>query len=450
MSSSIAGRFGFAADRAPLVTLLFFLTPFLTAVSPRFSPFMLLFLSAAIIGRAIRRGIGWRELIEPNPALLALTAFVLYALLSALWAANPQAAVFSSALFLVATLLAVACLTALAKLQAHEVERAARAFLAGSLCGAVFVLIELLTNGMFARSTMNWISAFRPDRFKHMRVSGEFVKRINISEFNQNVAILAFQLWAGLLALFALERGRRLAILAFLYFFTLAIPIAVSRHDSSQVGIVLGLAVLALAWKWPRQVVNGLAAIWCLGFVLVLPLDFLAYRAELHQADWLPSSARARIIIWEYTAERVLERPVLGIGADSTARRRDPRVAPPQRPKGFVYQRTTGAHAHNAFLQTWYELGLVGAILFAIAGAAVAFRILLLPRGAQPFAAATFVTFAAVASFAWSIWQVWLVSALALVPIYLGLAAAAYRNRPSEPVSHEESPAARCRGTQAR
>jgi hypothetical protein len=29
------------------------------------------------------------------------------------------------------------------------------------------------------------------------------------------------------------------------------------------------------------------------------------------------------------------------------------------------------------------------------------------------------------------------------VPIYLGLAVAAYRNRASEPVSHEESPAAR-------
>jgi O-antigen ligase len=344
-------------------------------------------------------------------------------------------AVLSSALFLVATLLAVASLTSFAKLQDHEVARAAKAFLAGSLCGAVFVLIELLTNGVFTRSTMNWISAFRPDRFKHMRVSGDFVKRINISEFNQNVAVLAFQLWAGLLLLFARESGRRLVILAFLYFFTLAIPIGISRHDSSQVGIILGLAVLALAWKWPRQAVTGLATAWCLGFVLVLPLDFLAYRAELHQADWLPRSARARIVIWEYTAERVLERPLLGIGADSTARKREPRAAPPEQPKGLVYRRTTGAHAHNAFLQTWYELGLVGAILFAIAGAAVALRILLLPKVAQPFVAAAFITFAAVATFAWSIWQVWLVSALALVPIYFGLGAAACRNRPSETVS---------------
>jgi O-antigen ligase len=32
----------------------------------------------------------------------------------------------------------------------------------------------------------------------------------------------------------------------------------------------------------------------------------------------LPSSFRARVIIWEYTTERVLEHPWLGIGAASS------------------------------------------------------------------------------------------------------------------------------------
>jgi hypothetical protein len=47
--------------------------------------------------------------------------------------------------------------------------------------------------------------------------------------------------------------------------------------------------------------------------------------------------------------------------------------------EGFVY---TGRHAHDLFLQTWYELGVVGALLMAIA---VALSISRLPFEAQPF-----------------------------------------------------------------
>ncbi len=443
MPPSAADRFSLLKCRAPLVTGLFFLAPLLTAMSPRFSPFMLILLAASLIGLALRRGVSWRELVQPNQALIALLAVSLYAALSALWAADPEAALSKSALLLSTTLAVCASLTALTRLDAEETALAAKAFIAGSLCAGVFVLVELLSNGMLTRFLINWVSLFRPDRFKHMKVSDGFVKRINISEFNQHVAVLAFQLWAGLLAIFALERGRRRTIIALLYFFTLAVPIAVSKHDSSQVGIVAGAAVLALAWTWPRQVIAGLAAIWCLGFLLVLPLDFLAFRAELHQADWLPRSARARIIIWEYTAEQVLHGPIIGIGADSTPALKDKSPEPAEQPEGFVYKRTTGQHAHNIFLQAWYELGVIGALLFAIAGAAAALRIRAAPRQAQPFFAAAFITFVSVAAFAWGIWQVWLIAAVAFTPIYLWLGAEALARNGAKRVSSEESLAAR-------
>jgi O-antigen ligase len=169
-----------------------------------------------------------------------------------------------------------------------------------------------------------------------------------------------------------------------------------------------------------------LAALWCLGFVLILPSAFLAYKADLHLATWVPKSARARMIIWEFTAERVLERPWHGIGAGSTPALRVPRGEAEQ-PEGFVYPRTTGAHAHNLFLQTWYELGLVGAILVAIAGALLVLRISLLPVEAQPFAAATFTVFLATVSTSWGMWQAWLVCGVGLMLLYLLIAARAAR-----------------------
>jgi O-antigen ligase len=212
-----------------------------------------------------------------------------------------------------------------------------------------------------------------------------------------------------------------------LFFLALAVPIAISEHDSSQVGLIASLLIFALTWVRPSAVARGLALAWCLGFVLVIPLDFLAFKADLHKADWLPKSARARIIIWEYTAERVLDNPWLGIGADSTPAVKAKAVDAPDKPEGFVFRRTTGQHAHNLFLQSWYELGLFGTILAAVAGAAAALRILLLPPAAQPYGAACFTLFAVIAAFAWGMWQVWLVCAIGLLPLYLLMPAALLR-----------------------
>jgi O-antigen ligase len=141
-------------------------------------------------------------------------------------------------------------------------------------------------------------------------------------------------------------------------------------------------------------------------------------------------SARARIIIWEYTAERVLEKPWLGVGADSTPAMIVKPKNPSERPKGFVIRRTSGQHAHNLFLQSWYELGVLGVILAALAGAAVALRILLLPAAAQAYGAASFTMVAVIAAFAWGMWQVWLICAVGLLPLYLLMPSALLRPPP--------------------
>src|SRR5262249_7442412 len=77
------------------------------------------------------------------------------------------------------------------------------------------------------------------------------------------------------------------------------------------------------------------------------------------------SATVASAISYPTTAEQVLDKPWLGIGADSTPALKAERTTPPEQPEGFVIKRTTGQHAHNLFLQTWYELGVFGVILVA-------------------------------------------------------------------------------------
>jgi O-antigen ligase len=330
-----------------------------------------------------------------------------YVLLGALWAGKPSAAVEKSALLLAVTLIAFAASRAIAAVDEPQLSQASRAFAVGAFIGALFVLFELLTDGAITR----------------LVTKGRWFET---AELRQSTALLAFHLWPALLALSAVAGRARRATWIGLLVVAISVPILLSDRMSSQVALVSSLIVFPLAYIWRRAVVHVLAALWCLGFVLILPAAFLAYKADLHLATWVPKAAQARMIIWEFTAERVLERPWLGIGAGSTPALRVPwREA--EQPEGFVYPRTTGAHAHNLFLQTWYELGLAGAILVAIAGALLVLRIPLLPIEAQPFAAATFTVFLATVSTSWGMWQTWLVCGVGLMLLYLLIAARAAR-----------------------
>jgi O-antigen ligase len=248
---------------------------------------------------------------------------------------------------------------------------------------------------------------------------------IRLSKLDQNVNLALFHLWPALLALTALSGPRR-ALAWTLVIATTFVVIALSEHDSSQLALIVSTLVVMLALTWRAPVIRALAILWCAALIFVLPASFTAYESGWHLSEWLPKSARARVILWQYTAERTLERPLLGVDVDSTPKLREQQRARfgREKPEGFVYPRTMGHHAHNIYLQSWYELGAVGALLFAVAGASVALLVLLLPAAAQPFAAGAFAAFGIVGAFAWGMWQSWFMCAVALLPIYVRVATA--------------------------
>jgi len=191
MSSSAAGGNGRRFHGGPLIPILFFITPLFTAASPRLAPFLLPIVAVVLMIAALRRGLPWRDLLKPNAALVALVAVAAYAGLSAIWAADPEAALSKCALLLATTLVVFAASVAIPTLDADQIRRAPQAFVAGALCAAGFVAIELLTDGAITRATMNTFPSFRPERPKHVTIHHDWVTKINLSEFNQDIAILA-------------------------------------------------------------------------------------------------------------------------------------------------------------------------------------------------------------------------------------------------------------------
>ena len=88
-----------------------------------------------------------------------------------------------------------------------------------------------------------------------------------------------------------------------------------------------------------------------------------------------------------------------------------------------VYDRRPGQHAHNMFLQSWFELGLMGVALIMWTGIAVLRSVAHLAPRAQPFALGLFASFFLTQSFAWGMWQSWYLSTIALTSALLWLIA---------------------------
>ncbi|ODR99968.1 hypothetical protein AUC68_02345 [Methyloceanibacter methanicus] len=143
--------------------------------------------------------------------------------------------------------------------------------------------------------------------------------------------------------------------------------------------------------------------------------------------------------LWAYTAEHVPAKPLLGIGGSSTRKidqspaNRQMQWRKKRKTEGFGWH--AGTHAHNAFLQTWYELGAVGVILFVATGSAVILSLYRLPRGTQRFALAQVAALFAIGAFAWGMWQGWLMALTGLAALYVSLAVNVHRAGQAEMAS---------------
>lgn len=186
---------------------------------------------------------------------------------------------------------------------------------------------------------------------------------------------------------------------------------------SARVGFILGLAVYALARWRPGVARRVLVVLTLAGPLLSIPIALFLRRLDLVRAEWLPFSFRHRVEIWDVAARRILERPVLGWGLDSSPYIPDEGQVSLFHPESHLIP----LHPHNIFLQTLMELGVVGAVLYAALGLALLWGTRALPRWAQPTALAMYMGGLAVGCFAYGAWQTWWLSGVLLSLIFLRL-----------------------------
>ena len=348
---------------------------------------------------------------------IALAVFIAYLFINATWAPDRPAG-FAKAAGVLGLTAAVFLIAASYCLRSDSDARVlAKSALIGLLIGAAFLLIELGFDEPIMRFVNNHIVQLLDITPKKAKVVHGEVTHLSAFILNRNVTSLVLLLIPALLFTLALTAGtaRRVGLVALVA--ATATCVLVSESGTSVVAFFVGALVLALAALSLRATRMFLVGAWTVAVLLAVPLSALPYDLGWHHWTWLPpESVAARFYIWKQMADEVYKRPITGIGIRGTRALGVtlPPDAAKQRQTTDVMRGRRVPHAHNVFLQTWLELGAIGAVLLLGVGLAALRQMRNLPPVLQGSSYALFATCFAIGVSGFDLWQTWLLSAVAL------------------------------------
>jgi exopolysaccharide production protein ExoQ len=369
---------------------------------------------AGLCGAGIALSAG-RKPLSPALGLTAvlLGCLILWGAMSALWSVDPirslivavrLAGLFALGLALVAAVNSIAAPGRLTLL-----------LVVGLALGIVMALSEITTAGA--------LSSYFSDR------------PYQPARLNQASIAFAVLLLPAAAVLACLDHKIRAALLAI----AAAGTICVLAGTAAKTALIAGLPAGLLLRRF-GPVVARAAAVISIVVIVTAPLSFAKLErlpALSESADSVKLSAGHRLLIWSFAGDRIAEHPLVGWGLDSS--RALPGGRDPIRP-GETW---LPLHPHNAPLQLWLELGVPGAVLFALVVAS-AWRALA-DTGWPPLffaAAGAGLTVAFVGCFAtYGIWQEWWLDTLWFSLFLIGVMArvagraASAEDRPGTPAA---------------
>jgi exopolysaccharide production protein ExoQ len=329
-----------------------FLAPLMALVTPLgMAPFSAL---AAILALSLAwRERPWRR-IDPRP-FQVLAALLFWSLVTVAWTLEPFQALktWSGA---VAELAGAAILIGVAAgLPREEARRIGLLLAVGVSLALGVMLLEIFTDGLLQHV------------LKFNSVNPVEINSLVLSRLSRGQTVTTIFALPAILATW--RDGRRLWAIAMT---VSLVVVTIGGHPLAlRLALPLALlAMLAMAFR-PRPAVPVMAAIITL-MVAAAPLLSLMPSPQVTMdatETWLPRSAHHRLTIWTFGAKRILEKPVAGWGLDAS--RAIPggddtvpvSVTSPRYGNYVLQLAQMPLHPHNVAIQSWLELGAVGAAL---------------------------------------------------------------------------------------
>ncbi|MDE0392191.1 MAG: O-antigen ligase family protein [Rhodospirillales bacterium] len=204
----------------------------------------------------------------------------------------------------------------------------------------------------------------------------------------------------------------------------LAIPVVLGtlsvflESAAATLGFLVGVAsVLIIVCQRKMGRLTTLAA--CVVAFIALPFAMREmHKYEWHRADWLSQSEQHRVEIWNFSLERIAEKPVFGWGFDESRHIAKLFFGADESSRSMV-----PLHPHNGPLQILLELGSVGAVIALALLWLIAHQLERLPGRARECSQALFVASLAVGCVAFGQWQNWWIALIFSVALLVPLTA---------------------------
>jgi len=228
---------------------------------------------------------------------------------------------------------------------------------------------------------------------------------------NRPVVLLVLFLWPAALALSRIvgERaGWLLVLLVLACTFT-------TESQSAQLATLGAVIVFGLATQFPR------ITLWIVGVggvatILGLPIAIAYFHFTPAVGDFsLPMTVVSRLELWDFVAGKIMEQPLLGYGLE---------VGRFLRLDDMTHRYFGGPlmhHPHNAILQIWFEMGLLGALVAAVGWAVLVRQIGGVAQHYRAYLLAALTCVLIVVTVSHGLWQTWWLSALMVVPFFFAI-----------------------------
>lgn len=233
----------------------------------------------------------------------------------------------------------------------------------------------------------------------HAALGDEFAS----SMWNRSLVVFAM-LYAPALYLLhkALGMGRPFAVSAGLLTLCMGAGLWMAQSQSAQ--IMFLIAFLAyFASFFLRRILLIITAVAVIALTLSAPLipKVLEQKFAGAQGDFITSASLPhRIEVWNFVAEKIHDRPLLGYGVESVRSMKSAQVMPHIKSDSIL-------HPHNAFLQVWVETGALGALLTCALLLFILFRISRSSRQDEPLYYAVFISSLSLLATGYGLWQSW-------------------------------------------
>jgi len=370
------------------IGLVAFLMPLLTVYVPlAFAVILPVGAVLALISRATSSMPVFR--FDRLPTIL-ICGFLLFAGASALWSFAPDLAVDKITRTAAAVIAGLVFITAIKGLDAGEAKRVSSCFLAGMCLALVLIMIERISGGVLLRFNAT-----------------DDLQNMFLNQFNRPLSVLSVLIWP---AVVILSRRHWLLALAAVCAFAAGLPFFI--NTSAFASLFVGGFIFVVVYMLPKVGPMTVGLIMAAAVVLAPTIDHtLPPPKKLFETLNLPRSTYHRLVIWDFTTQRIAERPVLGWGFNTS------RAMPGSQTNLDVSEKALPLHPHNAALQWRLELGILGALF----GAAIVLvstdmaRRYAADRVARAGAVASIGATYVIAMISFGAWQTWWVSGMFLI-----------------------------------